>query len=204
MARAFDDKEREQIRQRLLESGRRYFTAMGLRRSSVELLAGDAGIGKGSFYKFFPNKEALCMELFMLEEKKKEALLELDSSRRPETFFPEALKLIGENELVRALYRHNDWALLLRAIDNDYERMNREGDDAFSRELLLRWGLSDGRSGEDIHRLSVMLTAVLRELFFASLHKEEVGEGYDEAMELLCAGAASRFGAMNEEGAYNA
>ncbi len=140
------------------------------------------------------------MELFMLEEKRKEALLNLESSRRPETFFPEALKLIEENELVRALYRHDDWALLLRAIDDDYQRVNREGDDAFSRALLLRWGLLEGRSGEDIRRLSAMLTAVLRELFFASLHKEEVGEGYDDAMEILCAGAASRFGAMNEYG----
>lgn len=198
MARAFDEREQERIRGKLLESGRRLFITMGLRKTTVDRLAADAGIGKGTFYRFFSGKEALCMELFRLEELRKEALLESGASARPETFFPEALKLIEENELVRALYRHDDWPLLIRMMDDDYQEQNRLGDDAFSRELLGRWGALEGASEEYAGELVSTLTAVLRTLFLASLHAQEVGDGYGRAMELLCAGAAARFGELHE------
>lgn len=59
MTPRFTEREREVIREHLLDSGHRRFSTAGLQKTSVEELATDAGIAKGSFYAFFGSKEEL-------------------------------------------------------------------------------------------------------------------------------------------------
>ncbi|RLE27205.1 TetR/AcrR family transcriptional regulator, partial [Candidatus Acetothermia bacterium] len=67
MPRAFTDAERERIRERLLAVGRELFARYGLRKTTVEELARASGIAKGTFYLFFPSKEALYAEVLLRE-----------------------------------------------------------------------------------------------------------------------------------------
>ena len=64
MPRAFNHKEIKKIRAILLKSGREAFLKRGLKGTTINHLVVSAGIGKGSFYQFFRNKEELFLELF--------------------------------------------------------------------------------------------------------------------------------------------
>lgn len=61
--RALTPAEREDVVRTLKQSGRRRFVNSGVRKTSISELAGDAGIGKGTFYLFFDSKEALYLAL---------------------------------------------------------------------------------------------------------------------------------------------
>lgn len=62
MAIPFTDAQRISIRERLLSSAMNHARKTGLRKTSLDMLAADAGIAKSSFYKFFPSKEQLFLE----------------------------------------------------------------------------------------------------------------------------------------------
>lgn len=61
MARAFDDAEATRVRARLLEAGRASVARVGFRRTRVEDVAKEAGVAKGTFYRFFERKEDLLI-----------------------------------------------------------------------------------------------------------------------------------------------
>jgi len=67
MPRAFKAEEKEKIRAKLLEAGRACFLRYGLKKTTIEDVAGPAGIAKSSFYLFFESKEALYVEVIMAE-----------------------------------------------------------------------------------------------------------------------------------------
>jgi len=67
VARGFTDKEKADIEERLLARGRELFARYGLDKTTVEELAQAAGIAKGTFYRFFPSKEALFGEVLVDE-----------------------------------------------------------------------------------------------------------------------------------------
>lgn len=62
MAIPFTDAQRLSIRERLLHSAMKYARNIGVKKTSLDMLATDAGIAKSSFYKFFPSKEQLFLE----------------------------------------------------------------------------------------------------------------------------------------------
>lgn len=68
MPRALTDEERSRVLQRLHTAGRDRFVRLGLAKTTIDALAKDAGIGKGSFYQFYPSKEALFIAIAQGEE----------------------------------------------------------------------------------------------------------------------------------------
>lgn len=59
----FSDKEKEMIRQKLMQEGERLFTSYGLKKVTIDEIVRAAGIAKGSFYSFYTNKEHLYMDI---------------------------------------------------------------------------------------------------------------------------------------------
>ncbi len=59
----FSEKEKEQIRKRLLEKASEQMLERGIRNTNISELAKTVGIGKGTFYHFFSSKEMLVMEV---------------------------------------------------------------------------------------------------------------------------------------------
>jgi AcrR family transcriptional regulator len=55
----------EEMRERILEGGRRAFIAGGFRGTSVPSIAAEAGVSVGLIYRYFPSKEELFLELCM-------------------------------------------------------------------------------------------------------------------------------------------
>ncbi|MGN0342719.1 MAG: TetR/AcrR family transcriptional regulator, partial [Roseburia sp.] len=62
MAKAFTEKEREEIRRRLQDEGLKQFKEKGLKKVSVRELTQAAGIAQGGFYAFYESKEALLLD----------------------------------------------------------------------------------------------------------------------------------------------
>lgn len=62
MAKAFTEKEKEEIRRRLQDEGLKKFKEKGLKKVSVRELTQAAGIAQGGFYTFYESKEALLLD----------------------------------------------------------------------------------------------------------------------------------------------
>jgi AcrR family transcriptional regulator len=147
--RAFREDERSHIEARLLETGRALFERQGLRKTDVASLARAAGIGKGSFYLFFPTKEALFLAIsdrFELELKR--ALVrELDRLRYSGASAQALLRRYFELHF-EAFERHPFLALLtdptevealVRKVGPERFAAERENDALFFAELIVRW-----------------------------------------------------------------
>lgn len=65
MPKIFSDEDRAAIRRRLIELGLEELGRGGFRKCNVESIAASAGIAKGTFYRFFPSKEAFFYEVML-------------------------------------------------------------------------------------------------------------------------------------------
>ncbi len=63
MPAIFNDEKREKIRVKLLENGFESIKRFGMKKTSVEEVAKASGIAKGTFYNFFPSKEAFVASI---------------------------------------------------------------------------------------------------------------------------------------------
>lgn len=123
--RAFTEAERETIRERLIAAGRGLFSRYGLKKTTVEEIARRAGVAKGTFYLFFPSKEALYAEVLLREAPQMmrkliaESFAATDDVREAIVRYLKGLvKLIETNELVKDLVSDPyTQSLLLEALD---------------------------------------------------------------------------------------
>lgn len=63
MAKAFSDKEKQQLITALKKEAEQCIIRYGIRKTSIDELVQRVGISKGSFYTFFPSKEMLFFEV---------------------------------------------------------------------------------------------------------------------------------------------
>jgi AcrR family transcriptional regulator len=149
MPRAFNVSERDRIEARLLETGRRLFERQGLRKTNVAELAAAAGIGKGSFYLFYPSKEALFMSISdRLETQIKSAFTaEIEALRRGgadartllRRYFQLHFEVFERHPFLALLGDRAELEPLLRRVGPERFAAERERDAAFFAELISSW-----------------------------------------------------------------
>lgn len=71
----FSEDDRRELKNRMLEEGMTFLREYGMTHMSVEKIAEAAGIGKGTFYHFFPSKEEYVCELIAHQRAKYQAYL---------------------------------------------------------------------------------------------------------------------------------
>ncbi len=126
MGRGFTEEERLRIRGKLVTHGRELFTKFGLEKTRVEELAREAGIAKGTFYRFFPSKEALFAEILLEETPRmvnelvaKSFGVAQDVREALVLFMKELVRLIETDQLIRAIASVGDaQARVLGMLDN--------------------------------------------------------------------------------------
>ena len=75
MPRIFSEEDREIIKVRMLEAGIRLLDHKRYKNISVEEIALEVGVAKGTFYNFYPSKEQFFYELMQrIKEKNRESL----------------------------------------------------------------------------------------------------------------------------------
>ncbi|MUG66364.1 TetR/AcrR family transcriptional regulator [Paenibacillus campinasensis] len=188
MPRKFNEQEKQWIRQKLMEEGKRSFEARGLRKTSVEDLTKATGISQGAFYLFFASKEELFYELLLAEEALiREQLLEWAeagdvtkaSIRR---FISESFRLMSENALIRTMYFQGELERLVRKLPPEKLEQNFAEDQDALQHVVRKWQAAGILRKERPE----LIVSMFRSLVLLSLHKQEIGEMiYDETTELL-------------------
>ena len=142
MPKAFSEREKELISERLLEEGDKLFSTFGLRKTNVEELARAAGISKGAFYGFYESKEALFMDVVeQVEVRVRQqvlAAIELPGpSPRARLFavLKKAFALFEATPILR-FYTIGDYELLFRRVPAEKLQEHLTSDKAFFAELI--------------------------------------------------------------------
>lgn len=84
--KVFTYAERDEIKARMLDAGFELLKEFGMTHTSVEKITEAVGLGKSTFYNFFPSKEMFIYELTKHQRRKgKEAMLRLLNGREKMT-----------------------------------------------------------------------------------------------------------------------
>ena len=194
MPKAFTEREREYIRERLLEEGYQRFSAYGLRKTNVGELAQAAGISKGAFYIFYPSKESLFMDVMeRVEERFRQELLaaiELPgASPRARLFavLKKAFSLMKTLPILQFL-TGSDYDLLVRRVPAEQIQEHLTNDRTFIAALVDRCrqaGISIQAPVEEISGLLYSLVLVV--LHEGDLGPDIVSGSFDILLELVAA-----------------
>ncbi|WP_135662871.1 TetR/AcrR family transcriptional regulator [Halorhabdus rudnickae] len=184
----FTEDDRDRIREGLIEAGRDRFTRYGLQKTTIGELTDDVGIAQGTFYQFFDSKAELYLAVIEREgERVFDPLVEdtlgahEDPERAIEAFLRGMFEAIETNELARSLLAQDEYALLHRKLPPEAIEDRRTS----SVERLLPYidqcqeqGLLSGQNPEAI-------ADAIRSIAFLALHREEIGENYEAARDVL-------------------
>jgi AcrR family transcriptional regulator len=194
MPRAFSDREKELIRQRLLGQGQKQFAAYGLKKTSVQELAAAAGISKGAFYLFYESKEALLMDVLEQAEQhlRREVLAVVDQAgpsprARLSAVLKKAFSLARAIPIFNAVMR-SEYDLLFRDVPGEKLREHVFNDFGFIQQLVERCR----QAGLPIQVPVEKITGLMYACVFVTMHEDDM-EPYglpgtlDVLLELIAA-----------------
>ena len=142
MPKPFTQEERVAIRARLMDEGLKRFARQGIRAMRIDDLCRDAGIAKGSFYAFFPSKEALFFAIADQrgEQHKAEMTAEMmaatgDANAVLGTYFDMLMQRLEADPLMRIMQDTGELAYAMRHVPPDYVENNARRDREFIAEM---------------------------------------------------------------------
>ena len=191
MATAFNDTERDAIREALQDAAWRHACGEGMRKTTVDDLAAEAGISKGAFYRFYDSKEALFLEVLdrfhrhvrqvaVTAMAENAALPVRDQARLA---LREALRAMMIRPAARFLLEEGP--LLMRRLPPEAARLHYQADS----ELIL--GVITG-CGITLRTSLETANAIIRLLFCSLITAEMVGPHYDDALAALVDSACAQ------------
>lgn len=138
--RVFSVAEREAHRVNLLEAGIRLIKAHGMTHASVEKITRAAGLGKSTFYGFFPSKEQFVMEILAYQQDQSKARFDDVLGGREKMTAEEGMAylrgiILGHDSLYQYLTPEDEQKL--RAAMPGHQHARPEGD-AHTMTTLLR------------------------------------------------------------------
>lgn len=188
MPKAFNDREKELIRQRLLEKGRELFETYGLRKTNVEDLTRAAGISKGAFYLFYQSKEQLFVDVLGdFEDRFRQVIFDeaFHASGEPRERLRRTLQkayLTWRASPLLSQFHREDYEMILGRVPQEQMLRMLQSDEVFMAEFAARWAAE----GVTLHGDSRTINGLLKSLFYVSLHEEDFGpDVYPQTMETL-------------------
>jgi len=190
MATAFNDNEKEFIKEKLKEVAYDCLLKYGVKKTTVDQIVQMTGIAKGSFYKFYDSKEILFFTV--LEEYQKSIIDELINKFKEE----EDIGVDKFTQLIYGLYqkvrqsfimniiKNNEFEYLMRKLPKDLIANHHSLDDILAKNIFSHIKIKEGVNID-------VVTASLRAIFMSMMHIEEIGEKYiEEVLKLLIKGLA--------------
>lgn len=190
MATAFNDNEKEFIKEKLKEVAYDCLLKYGVKKTTVDQIVQMTGIAKGSFYKFYDSKEILFFTV--LEEYQKSIMYELINKFKEEEY-------IGVDKFTQLIYglyqkvrqsfimniiKNNEFEYLMRKLPKDLIANHHSLDDILAKNIFSHIKIKEGVNID-------VVTASLRAIFMSMMHIEEIGEEYiEEVLKLLIKGLA--------------
>ncbi|WP_136689701.1 TetR/AcrR family transcriptional regulator [Halorhabdus amylolytica] len=190
----FTEDDRDRLREALIEAGRDRFSRYGLRKTTIGELTDDVGIAQGTFYQFFDSKAELYLAVIEREaERVFDPLVENtlgavdDPERALEAFLRGMLEAIETNDLARSLLTQDEYALLRRKLPAKAIEERRSSSVERFLSHIIQWqeqGVLPDEHPETIAN-------AIRSVAFLALHREEIGEDYEAARDVLIRSVAA-------------
>lgn len=195
MPKAFNEIERDRIRKKLFEVGKRLINQMGVRRLVVDDVVREVGISKGSFYLFFPSREDFILSVFeSWEQEYRGALIRQvtegggTARERLERFFLGAFEIM-DREPGLAQIGAKEIQTLIDRLPSERMEAHKAADDEVLEGTLRLWvaeGMVDSALAETFHGL-------LSALFSMAMHRGDFPEGsYGPTTRLISEALAMR------------
>ncbi len=173
----------------ILRCGRELFAEKGFKDTNVAEIMQRAGFATGSFYRYYPSKDHLFMDIYNRENValKKRIMAEVDLGGDPLTVMRDVMRLnykgMSVNPILKEWYNRDVFSKIERNFreSNAIENVDFLYDD-FT-EIVRNWQ-RQGRIRGDIGAEMVM--AIIGAMVNVDLHKEEIGlQFFPELMERL-------------------
>jgi AcrR family transcriptional regulator len=170
----------------LYQAARELFRERGFRRTAVAGIAARASIAVGSFYRYYPSKEDLFLEIFSDEELalEKRVVAELGPADDPCGYAKAVVRRLIEgmrgDPILREWYDRESWQKII--MKADAAQLGRENA-AASRSLfagILRDWQARGWVRTDLEE--VFLLVLFDALFIVDLHAADIGERHFPAL----------------------
>lgn len=194
MPKSYSDQERAYITKRLKEEAAACMGQFGIRRTTVDELVKRVNIPKGTFYLFYSSKELLLFDVIqeqheLVNRKLCQALsglgeTDLSAEKITDVIF-EFYKLTEEMPIFR-LMDSGEIELLVRKLPKEVVEAHLREDTDTIRNLF---SLLPAKKEVDIE----VLSAAFHAIYYATLHKKEIGEAqYEQALRLLIHGVVTQ------------
>ena len=184
MPRAFNERERNIIKERIRKAAASLMIINGVRHTTIDAIVKSAMIPKGTFYLFYDTKEELLFEVLESEhEKMEKAIFEQISKVNPSTINPDSAteliysfyKMVDEHPLLATISRE-DVTLISQRLPEERISKHLEEDRNMSAKLMRFLPLKDGITVETV-------SSSLHAIYFTMLHLKETAD--DKSEELL-------------------
>lgn len=189
MPKSYSEQEREYIRKRLKEEAAECLARYGVRRTTVDEIVKRVNIPKGTFYLFYKSKELLLFEVIQEQhENVNRRLYQTISAIAGSSFSAEKL-----TDVIFEFYKMTEKMPILKLLDiGEVELLIRK----LPREVVEEHFQDDTDTIEKMFALLPVkkevdikvISAAFHAIYFATLHKAEIGEQYDEAVRALIYG----------------
>ncbi len=188
MPKTFTEKEKQIIRNTLIQKGKDLFSIYGLNKTSINELTNAARIAHGTFYNFFNSKEELYLEILELEEAKSDQFLE--NKLKHSHSAKEAVKLIIKgtyelfetNPLIRRIYDSTDYELMVRKLPPEKIENHQREDTIRVLNTIMRLQ----KKNEIINIQPEVIAGLLRAITILYFHQDEIGQKiYPEVIDLI-------------------
>lgn len=190
MAVSFTQKERLSIIEALRRAAGQSAATVGMRRTTVDALAVQAGISKGAFYKFYPSKEHLFLDVLeqwylQIYEGASQALAkcqQLPPHQRAARVLKAAWREMRRTPLVH--FVQEEYPLLVRKMPEDIIKPEYRTVDAFIHTMI-----EESRVALTVSPAEAAATVKI--LLLSLLTADAVGDGFEKALDALVDGACS-------------
>ena len=183
MPKSYSEQERAYIRERLKEEAADCLATYGVRRTTVDEIVRRVNIPKGTFYLFYQSKELLLFEVIQEQQQSiNRRLFQVISGLSGTKVSAEELtdaiyafyKMAEEMPILK-LIGTGEVELLARRLPREVVQAHLQDDTDTIGEML---AMLPVKKDVDINVVSAAFHAV----YYATLHKAEIGEAYDQAL----------------------
>ncbi len=191
MAVRFSDHERAGIVKALRKAAERRAALKGMRKTTVDELVEEAGISKGAFYKFYPSKEHLFLDMLEHWQQRISDQITAKLAAQPGLRAPQraALMLKAAWRSMHAqsilIFANNELPYLLRKLPDALVKQHYQSNEEFIHRLM-------GQADIRLRVPEAEAYATIRILLFSLLAAKKVGSGYAAAMDALIDDACVR------------
>ena len=183
MPKSYSEQEREYIKKRLKEEAAKCLAQYGVRRTTVDEIVKRVNIPKGTFYLFYKSKELLLFEAIQEQHE----IVNRELHKALSNLATQELSAEKLTDVIFEFYKMTEKMPILKMLDlGEVELLTRK----LPREIVEEHLQDDTDTIEKLFALLPIrkevdikvMSAVFHAIYYATLHKAEIGEGqYDAA-----------------------